>query len=140
MQAPAALPVNLIIPSKLGHNCPCARRKINGVDVQLHSFLTSAIDRASGLGRFTHQERRPRYPLHGRLDGPQSRSGRFRDKNNVWCRLKKLHYVGYSKQTQPVLTFCFLWLICKPHLALDTQTEELVGHSPRIRLLVSNTI
>jgi len=43
------------------------------------AFLTLALDRgewsASHLARFTPRKRVSRYPLDGRLGGPQSRSG-----------------------------------------------------------------
>jgi hypothetical protein len=42
-----------------------------GVKVQLHAFLTSALD---GGERFTSTQS-PWYPLDRRLGGPQSRSG-----------------------------------------------------------------
>jgi hypothetical protein len=50
-----------------------------GVEVQLHAFLTSALDggewSASRPGRFTPQGMNPWYLLDRMLGGPQSRSG-----------------------------------------------------------------
>jgi len=55
-----------------------------GAVVQLHAFLTSALDRGelSALlsGRFTSGEKCPRYPLYWRLGWPQGRSGPDDDK------------------------------------------------------------
>jgi len=49
-----------------------------GAEVQLHAFLTSALDgnewSASRLGRFKSGERTP-YPSDRRLSGPHSQSG-----------------------------------------------------------------
>jgi hypothetical protein len=49
------------------------------VDVQLHIFLTLALDggecSVSDLSHFTPVERDPQYPLDTRLGGPQSQSG-----------------------------------------------------------------
>jgi len=48
-----------------------------GVEVLLRAFLASALDggewSAPLPGRFIHGQR-PRYPLNGRMGGPQSRS------------------------------------------------------------------
>jgi hypothetical protein len=56
------------------------------VDVQLHAFLTSALDggelSASRPGRFTSQGKSPWYPLDRRLGEPQSRSGRGGEEKN----------------------------------------------------------
>jgi hypothetical protein len=50
-----------------------------GVEVQLHTLLTSALDEGEWSAlrpcRFTREES-PQYPLHRRLAGPQSQSGR----------------------------------------------------------------
>jgi hypothetical protein len=50
-----------------------------GAEIQLHAFLTSALDEwewsASSPGRFTPRES-PLYQLDRRLGGLQSRSGR----------------------------------------------------------------
>jgi hypothetical protein len=55
-------------------------RHIEGVEVQLHSFVTSALDRdewsVSHHGRFT-PVKRPWYPVKRRLGKPQSWSGHF---------------------------------------------------------------
>jgi hypothetical protein len=49
------------------------------MEVQLQSFLTSAIDggewSASRTSRFTPRGKNPLYPLDRKLGGPQSRSG-----------------------------------------------------------------
>jgi len=48
------------------------------VEVYLNAFLTWALHGGGQLsrrGRFTHGEKSPRYSLHSRLGGPQSRSG-----------------------------------------------------------------
>jgi hypothetical protein len=54
------------------------------VEVQLHAFLISALDEGEWLtsfpGRSTPKE--PWHPLHRRLSGPQSRSGRGSEKNS----------------------------------------------------------
>jgi hypothetical protein len=51
-----------------------------GVDVSIHIFLTSALIGGEWLalrpGRFTPRGKSPQYPLHRRLGGQQSRSGR----------------------------------------------------------------
>jgi len=55
------------------------------MDVWFHSFLTSALNGASGQlhasAALLPGRERPRYPLNSRLGGPQSRSGRFGEKN-----------------------------------------------------------
>jgi hypothetical protein len=57
-----------------------------GVDVEIHSFFTSTLVgggwSASHPGRFTLQEKSPRYPVDSRLGGPQSRSVR-REENKI---------------------------------------------------------
>jgi hypothetical protein len=57
-----------------------------GVDVQLHSFITSALGggewSASHPGRFTPSERAPRYPLDRRPGGLHSHSGRGGEEKN----------------------------------------------------------
>jgi hypothetical protein len=54
-------------------------KKYWGVEVQLHAFLISALDGSvwsvSCPGRFSPRKD-PRYTLDGRLDGPQTPSGR----------------------------------------------------------------
>jgi hypothetical protein len=56
-----------------------------GVDVQLHSFLTSKLDgvewSVSRPGRLT-PGKEPLVPLDRRLDGPHSRSGRGGEEKN----------------------------------------------------------
>jgi hypothetical protein len=56
-----------------------------GVDAQIHLFLTSTVTAgewsASRPGRFTHEERAPRYALDRRLGVPQGRSGRCGNEN-----------------------------------------------------------
>jgi hypothetical protein len=51
-----------------------------GVEVQLHAFLTLALDEgewsSSQAGCFNSRGNCPRYPLDRRLGGSQSRSGR----------------------------------------------------------------
>jgi hypothetical protein len=57
----------------------CAMKTYGGVDVQIHTFLTSTLVRgewsASCPGRFTPRERANWYPLVRRLVGLQSLSG-----------------------------------------------------------------
>jgi hypothetical protein len=55
-----------------------ATRKIHGVEVHLHSFLISAVDRDAVVS-FIPQPPYPRYPLHRRHGGHQSVLG-WRDK------------------------------------------------------------
>jgi hypothetical protein len=61
---------------------------IGGIEVYLHAFLTSALDRgersASRPGRFTPRERHPppSYPLDRRMGAPQSRSGQGVEEKN----------------------------------------------------------
>jgi len=56
-----------------------------GAEVQLHSFLTSAMDGGgsliSGPGRFTPAEEHL-YPLNWRPGGTQNRSGLFGEEKN----------------------------------------------------------
>jgi hypothetical protein len=56
-----------------------AMKTYGRVKVQLHDFLTSALDggelSASRPGCFTLRGKSPRYPLDRRLGGPPSRSG-----------------------------------------------------------------
>jgi hypothetical protein len=77
---------------------------VGGVEVQLHSFLTSALDggewSASRPYRFT-PEKEYRYPLNRRLGGPQSRSGRFGEEKKTIC-LWLLHQFLVRK-----FEFCF---------------------------------
>jgi hypothetical protein len=55
------------------------------VEVQLHTFLTSALDTGQWLtsrpDRFA-PGKEPQYPLNWRLNGPQNQSGRFEEKKN----------------------------------------------------------
>jgi hypothetical protein len=64
-----------------------AMKTYGGVEVELHAFLTSALDVgkwvASRPGRFTPGETAPLYPLDKRLGGPQSRSGRGSEEKEV---------------------------------------------------------
>ena len=56
-----------------------------GVDVQVHSFLTSVLDGRgwfSRFGRFT-RGKKSRYPLNMRLGGPKTQSEHFAEKNNL---------------------------------------------------------
>jgi hypothetical protein len=61
-------------------------RLTGGVEVQLRSFLTSALDggkwSTTHTGRFTHGKGH-RYPLNRRLGGPQTQHGLYccRDSN-----------------------------------------------------------
>ena len=61
------------------------RRHIRGVEVWLHSIVTSAVDGGewftSRFVRFT-PGKEPRYSLNRRLGGPKSRSGRFEEGKN----------------------------------------------------------
>jgi hypothetical protein len=56
-----------------------------GMDIQLHTFLTSALDggewSVSRPDRFTKGNNR-RYPLDRRLGGPQSQAGRGGEEKN----------------------------------------------------------
>jgi hypothetical protein len=64
------------------------------VEVQIHSFLASALDRsewlASRSGRFTPSETAAGIALDRRLDGPQSRSGGGSEE-------KKSHHCAYRE-------------------------------------------
>ena len=63
-------------------------RHIEGVEVQLHWFLTSALDRGERLtsrpGHFTPRKE-PRYPLNTKVCGPQSRFGNYKKKKKNSC-------------------------------------------------------
>ena len=63
-----------------------AMKHVGGAEVQLHSFVTSALDKGewsnSRPDRFT-PEKELRYPLNTRLGGPRSRSGRYGEHKNV---------------------------------------------------------
>jgi hypothetical protein len=65
-----------LLAHKVNVKFPCAR----------HSLLTSALDADEWLtsrsGRFTPGNE-PRQPLNRKLDGPQSRSGRFGEDTNL---------------------------------------------------------
>jgi hypothetical protein len=61
-----------------------ARKAHRGLEVQLHSFLTSVLNGgewATYSGRFTPE---PWYPLNRRVSGPHSRSGRFGEEENLF--------------------------------------------------------
>jgi hypothetical protein len=47
-----------------------------GVEVSLHTFLTSALDGGEWSVSLCSLVKSPQYPLYRRLGGPQSRSGR----------------------------------------------------------------
>jgi hypothetical protein len=79
-----AIPIHKLSKST---NCPCTPTNYTlchgdgwEVDVEIHVPLTSTIAggewSASHPGRFTPGEKRSRYPLKRRLDGPPNRSGR----------------------------------------------------------------
>ena len=62
------------------------RRHIRGLEVQLHSFLTSVLDGgewSTYTGRFILRKE-PWYPLNRRMIGPHSRSGRFGEEENLF--------------------------------------------------------
>jgi hypothetical protein len=71
-------------------------RLIGGVEVKLHTFLTSALVEGewstSHPGRFTPRKE-PSYPLNRRLNGPQRRSGWF------WTTENLLSVPGFTPQT-----------------------------------------
>jgi hypothetical protein len=62
-----------------------SRRRIGGVKVQIHSFLTSVMDRGEWLAerpvRFTPRKG-PRYPF-SRMGGPRNCSGRFEKEKDL---------------------------------------------------------
>jgi len=62
------------------------QRHTGRVEVQLHPFLTLALEEVSQQlnpsGCFTPREQ-PWYLLNRRLDGPQSQSGHFREDRNL---------------------------------------------------------
>jgi hypothetical protein len=57
----------------------CKRWHIRRVEVQLHSFLTLALDK-SAVVRLTL---RPRHSFNRNLGGPMSRYGHFRQEKNL---------------------------------------------------------
>ena len=72
---------NFRVKSENGKIVPVpTRRRIPGVEIQNHSFLTSAVGEGewsvSCPGHYTIGKE-PRYPLKRRMGGPQSQSGRF---------------------------------------------------------------
>jgi hypothetical protein len=96
-----------IIPPSLHRNKSTAntadvKKERRGAEVQLHSFLTSVLDRSewptSRPGRFTAWKK-PRYPLNGRLSGSQSGSGW------LWRRKDLLPLLHFEPRTvQPVVS------------------------------------
>jgi hypothetical protein len=60
---------------------------IGGEEVELHSFLTSALDAGDWL-KSRPADLLPRnehgFPFYRKLDGLHSRFGRLREKKNLW--------------------------------------------------------
>jgi hypothetical protein len=63
-----------------------ATKVYGGVEIQIHTFLTSTLHEGKGSssspGRFIPGKRMLWYPLDRRLGGPQSRSGRGGEEKN----------------------------------------------------------
>jgi len=69
--------------------------------VQLHSFLTSALDR--GKWPVSHQllwGKRPHYKLHRRLDGLYSQSGHYEEEKNP-CPCWEFNHLTQTSSLQP---------------------------------------
>jgi hypothetical protein len=66
---------------------------VRGVEVQLHSFLTLALEAGewpdSRPGHFA-PGKEPRYPFNRRLGGLQSRSGYFGCGKNIFILVRKM--------------------------------------------------
>jgi hypothetical protein len=75
-------------------------RHIEGVEVQLHSFLALALDRAAYINFISwplYAWENPQYPMDRRLSGPQSQCGHVGEDKNLFP------LPGYEPQTvQPV--------------------------------------
>jgi hypothetical protein len=99
--------------------------RIGGVEVLLHTFLTSALDwgewSASRLGRFFPRERAPGYPLDRRLGGLQSRSGHGGEDKNFQPLL------GPQPPDHPARSpVLYRWATSAPP-STTLQTFQLVG-------------
>ena len=101
--------INIQAPQNTGNltSWRIIKRYTEGVEVQLHPFLTLALDRDQWLnsspGHFTRGNER-RYLFNRRLSGPQRRSGRFGEDKNL------LPLQGFEPRTvQPATTV--LWLV-----------------------------
>jgi hypothetical protein len=90
------------------------------VKVQLHAFLTSALDRGESVSRpsrFIPAEKSPRYPLDWRLGGSHSQSGSGGDKKKPWpCRESNPGRPSRSRVT--ILTELSSFLLCAKDLVL----------------------
>jgi hypothetical protein len=53
-----------------------------GVEIELHAFLTAALNGGTSRPSLFAMGKRPRYPLDRRLGGPQSRSGHGGEEKN----------------------------------------------------------
>ena len=74
-------------------------RRIGGTDLQLHSFVTSALDGVEWLtfrpGRFNLGTEH-RCPLNRKLGGPQSRPGDFGEKSRTYTGIRTPDRPTYS--------------------------------------------
>ena len=106
MQAPIALPLNLIIPSTLRAQLS-VRRPIDKQRGRTVPFIPNLVKSFWS---------RPLYPSRKETPVPTAQKAgwtpkpvRTLSRQEQWLvQIKKLHGEGYSKQKQPELTFSFL--------------------------------
>jgi hypothetical protein len=74
-----------------------------GVEVQLHALITWALDGDLPVPAALLPGKDPRYPLHRRLDGPQSPYGRGGEEKN-FCPCRELNPGRPARNLVTILT------------------------------------
>jgi hypothetical protein len=82
-----------------------AMKTYRGVEVQLHPFLNSAVDR--GPQPLYLRAKSPRYPLDRRLAGPQSRSERSgEERKSQHCPYREVNPHRPARSIVSILSYC----------------------------------
>jgi hypothetical protein len=110
-------------------------RRIQGVEVQLHAFLTSALDggewSASFPAHFTPpppQGKNPLYPFDRRPSAPQSQSGRSgKEKKSHHCPCQELNHSHSAHSLDNVCMHVHITKQGFVHAMLKNYIQEVSG-------------
>lgn len=123
--------------------CPSCDDTQGGEEEELHSFLTSTLYGSdwstSGTKQFIPKKKEHHYQLNRRMDGPQSRSGSFREEKN-FCLCGIRTHASPSRSNTSIYSTDEIIIDTRLTGARRTATRTFVTHSSRKCLLAIRSV